>query len=157
MTREDRSRLIAQYAAGVDEVVDALKGFPEDKLVAHPLPGKWSAREIVHHLADSETTSAQRLRKLLAEEYPVIQGYDQETYAILLRYNLRDMKPALEAFRAARATTAQLLETMGDEDWNRVGWHTESGAYSARHWLEIYAVHAHNHAAQIRRLREALR
>ena len=58
MTREDRNRLIAQYAAGADEVVDALKGFPEDKLVAHPIPGKWSAREIVHHLADSETASA---------------------------------------------------------------------------------------------------
>ncbi len=157
MTKEERQKLILRYASGYDEVVDSLKGFPAAALVAHPIPGKWSAREIVHHLADSETVSAQRLRKLLTEEYPVMQPYDQETYAVLLRYNLRDMAPALEAFRCARATTLQLLELMADEDWARPGWHPEHGLYTAAHWLSIYAAHAHNHAAQIRRLREAVK
>ncbi len=156
MTTEERAKLIAQYAAGYDEVVKSLHGFPAAGLVAHPIPGKWSAREIVHHLADSESVSAIRLRRLLAEEHPVIQGYDQELYAVLLRYNLRDHAPALEMFRMARATTAQLLHEMNDEDWRRAGWHTESGLYTARTWLQIYAAHAHNHAAQIGRLREAL-
>jgi hypothetical protein len=157
MTRDDREKLVGQYEAGYGEVVDALEGFPEDGLAAHPLQGKWSAREIVHHLADSETWSAVRLRKLLAEEYPVIQGYDQEAYAILLRYNLReDLRPALDAFRAARENTSQLLKAMSDDDWNRKGWHTEHGVYTVGTWLQIYAVHAHNHAAQIRRLKEAL-
>jgi hypothetical protein len=156
MNAEKRQQLIRQYAAGYDEVVQALKGFPEESLSAHPIPGKWSAREIVHHLADSESISAQRLRKLLAEEYPVIQGYDQDRFAILLRYNLRPIEPALEAFRAARATTLQILDSMTEDDWKVKGWHTEHGAYSADLWLEIYAVHAHNHAGQIRRLREHL-
>jgi hypothetical protein len=156
MTPDERRKKIEQYAAGYDEVVASLRGFPPESLVVHPIPGKWSAREIVHHLADSETASALRLRKLLTEEYPLIQGYDQAGYAVLLRYNLRDMAPALDAFRAARATSLQLIETMNDEDWNRAGWHTESGLYTALRWLDIYADHAHNHAAQIRRLREAL-
>ena len=125
-------------------------------IAAHPIPGKWSAREIVQHLGDSEITSAIRLRRLMSEEYPVIQGYDQETYAILLRYNLRDHGPAFEAFKAARETTTQILREMTDEDWTRRGWHTEMGLYTAQTWLEIYAVHAHNHAGQIDRLREAL-
>lgn len=156
MNPEKRDPLIRQYAAGYEEVAQALRGFPEESLSAHPIPGKWSAREIVHHLADSESFSAQRLRKLLAEEYPVIQGYDQEKYAILLRYNLRPIEPALEAFRAARASTMQLIETMSEDDWKLKGWHTEHGVYTPELWLEIYAVHAHNHAAQIRRLREQL-
>ena len=157
MSPEERSRLIDRYEAGYQEVVDGLEGFPADALGTHPFPGKWSAREIVHHLADSETASALRLRKLLAEEYPVIHGYDQETYAILLRYNLReDIRPSLEAFRAARETSAQLLHTMGDEDWSLAGWHTEAGVYTVTRWLQIYAAHAHDHAAQIRRLREAV-
>ena len=156
MNAEKREQLIRQYAAGYDEVVQALKGFPEESLSAHPIPGKWSAREIVHHLADSESISAQRLRKLLVEEFPVIFGYDQEKFAILLRYNLRDTAPALEAFRSARASTLQLIETMTEEDWKLKGWHTEHGLYSADLWLEIYAAHAHNHAAQIRRLKEHL-
>lgn len=157
MNAEKREQLIRQYAAGFDEVAQALKGFPEESLAAHPIPGKWSAREIVHHLADSETQSALRLRKLLAEEFPVIQGYDQDRFAILLRYNTRDMAPALEAFRAARATTLQLIGTMTEEDWKLKGWHTEFGVYTADLWLEIYAAHAHNHAAQIRRLHEGLK
>ena len=157
MNPEKREQLVRQYAAGVDEVMQALKDFPEDALSAHPIPGKWSAREIVHHLADSESISAQRLRMLLAEEYPVIHGYDQDRFAILLRYNVRDISPALEAFGAARATSLQLIESMTDEDWKLKGWHTEHGVYSADLWLEIYAVHAHNHAAQIRGLRGALK
>jgi len=156
MTPEERKELIATYAAGYDEVMNALNGFPVESLAAHPIPGKWSAREIVHHLGDSETTSAGRLRKLLVDDNPTIQGYDQDKFATKLRYNERDMAPALEAFRSARETTGQLLELMNEDDWKRAGTHTESGPYSMEDWLKIYAAHAHNHAAQIRRLHEAL-
>jgi len=156
MTPQERQQLISRYSDGFAEVERALQGFPPDSLSAHPIPGKWSAREIVQHLADSETTSAQRLRKLLVEEKPVITGYDQELWATRLRYNERDVAPALEAFRAARSTTLQLLERMETTDWDREGWHTESGRYTPETWLNIYAAHAHGHASQIRRLREAL-
>jgi hypothetical protein len=87
----------------------------------------------------------------------VIQGYDQEAWAVLLRYNLRDHTPALELFRAVRATTAQLLPELNDEDWQRAGWHTEHGLYTPAMWLQIYAVHAHNHAARSRASRRRSR
>lgn len=157
MSKNGRQEKIAQYAAGYSEVEAALEGFPHEALVAHPIPGKWSACEIVQHLADSEATSGIRLRRLLCEEYAVINGYDQDVYAVLLRYNLRDMQPALELFRAVRASTTQILNAMSEEDWTRPGWHTEHGLYTPETWLDIYAAHAHNHAAQIRRLREALK
>jgi len=156
MTRQERQELIAQYTAGYDEVARALQGFPAAGLTAHPVAGKWSAAEIVHHLADSESVSAQRLRKLLTEEHAVIHAYDQEAWAVKLRYNQRELTPALEAFRAARATTVQLLPGMSEADWAREGWHTESGRYSAETWLRIYAAHAHNHAAQLRQLKNSL-
>ena len=156
MTNEERQALIEQYKAGYEEVARSLEGFPEGALSARPLPGKWSAREIVQHLADSEMNSAIRLRKLLTEESPQIQGYDQEHYAASLRYNERPVEPALDALRGARATTGQLLDQMNDADWSRAGTHSESGRYTAGDWLRIYADHAHNHAAQIRRLKETL-
>src|SRR2546426_11374806 len=155
MTREERDKLIAQYKAGYDEVIKNLRDFPADSLTAHPITGKWSAREIVHHLADSETTSAIRFRKLLVEERPLIQGYDQDEFARKLHYSKRPMEPALKAFEAARATTAQLLDLMTEADWQRRGEHSESGPYSAETWLSIYAAHAHNHADQIRQNRSA--
>jgi len=156
MNAEERKSLIEKYSAGYQEVIKALDGFPAESLTAHPIPGKWSAREIVHHLADSESTSAIRLRLLLVEDKPLIQGYDQDQFASKLKYNERDMAPSLEAFRAARATTAQLLSLMSEEEWRREGVHSESGRYTVEDWLVIYAAHAHNHAAQIQRLRDTL-
>ena len=103
MTADEREELIARYKDGYAEVVKHLDSFPPELLTAHPIPGKWSAAEIVHHLADSETTSGLRLRRLLVEDHPVIQGYDQDAYAERLSYNKRDIGPSLEALRAAPA------------------------------------------------------
>src|SRR5215510_3395223 len=124
MTSEERQNLIEQYKDGYSQVADSLRGFIPEKLTAHPIPNKWSAAEIVHHLADSETISGIRLRRLLVEEDPFIQGYDQDAYARRLNYNTRDIGPALEAFRNARATTAQLFALMTDDDWKRAGTHS---------------------------------
>jgi hypothetical protein len=96
-------------------------------------------------------TSAIRLRRLLAEESPVIAGYDEEEFARRLFYTARPIAPSLDALRAARATTASILDHLSEEQWRRAGVHSESGAYSVETWLEIYAAHAHDHADQIRR------
>ena len=156
MTNEERSSFVAQYADGYKEVTAALENFPPEKLTARPFAGKWTAAEIVQHLADSEMGSALRLRKLLTEDFPVIFGYDQDAYATAMYYNERDIAPALDAFRGARATSLQLLERLKEEDWRREGWHSESGSYTVEKWLVIYAAHGHNHAAQIRSLRDEL-
>jgi hypothetical protein len=157
MDAAQRTRLIQQYRSGFDQVARALEGFPAAKLTARPFPGKWSAAEIVHHLADSEMASAIRLRKLLAEAHPVIQGYDQDRYAEVLHYQERPIEPSLQAFRYARETTAQLLEHMAEADWRKLGWHSEAGSYHTERWLEIYSAHAHGHAEQIERLKAALK
>ena len=152
MIEAERRRLIEQYRRGYDDVADALAGCTEADLDARPRPDAWSPREIVHHLADSEMTSAIRLRRLIAEEQPVIHGYDQDEFARRLYYD-RPIEASLAAFRAARAATVEILERLSPEQWARAGRHTESGAYSVEGWLAIYAVHAHKHADQIRRAR----
>jgi hypothetical protein len=151
----DRKALIARYQAGYAEVVEALSGITPAELDWRPAPAAWSAREVVHHLADSETVAGLRLRRLLTEDDPQIQGYDQDEYARRLRYADRPLEPALQAFQAARATTAQLFGLMTDADWKRSGTHTESGPYSAERLLHTYASHAHDHADQIRQNRAA--
>jgi DinB superfamily len=154
MTDEQRKALIQKYKDGYRAVAEALAGADDKQLDARPAPEKWSAREIVHHLADSEMTSAIRLRLLLVEDRPAIKGYDQEAFARKLFYD-RPYEASLEAFRYARETTSQILQRMTAADWAREGTHTEVGAYSAETWLQIYADHAHNHADQIRRARAA--
>jgi hypothetical protein len=154
MDSKSRQALVGKYREGYRVVSDALRGISDRELDARPAPGRWSAREIVHHLADSEMTSAIRLRRLLAEDRPMIQGYDQAEYARRLHYN-RPIQASLDAFRAARQTTAEILDRLAETDWTREGTHSDSGRYTVERWLEIYAEHAHNHADQIRRARAA--
>jgi hypothetical protein len=152
MDTEERTKLIAQYRDGYSAVAEALLKITPEELDARPAPNRWTAREIVHHLADSEMTSAIRLRRLLAEDHPQIQGYDKEEFARRLHYE-RPHESSLEAFRYARTTTAELLECLQPADWLREGTHSENGRYTVETWLRIYAEHAHKHARQIREAR----
>ncbi|MGE5815716.1 MAG: DinB family protein [Acidobacteriota bacterium] len=154
MNETKRKQLIDKYKDGYRAVAEALAGIDEKQLDAHPAPGKWSPREIIHHLGDSEMTAAIRLRRLLAEDRPTIHGYDQEEFARKLHYN-RPYQASLEAFRYARESTAEILDGMTPEEWAREGTHPEHGRYTVERWLEIYADHAHNHAQQIRVARSA--
>lgn len=156
MDTHRRAALIARYKDGYRVVAEALEGAGETELDARPAPGKWSTREIVHHLADSEMTSAVRLRLLLAEDRAAIRAYDQEAFARRLHYD-RPIAGSLRAFEAARSSTGELLDRMSDSDWTKEGTHPEHPRYSVERWLEIYADHAHNHADQIRRARAAAR
>ena len=154
MDHQERARLIEQYMDGYRVVAEALAAADDASLDAREAPGEWSPREVVHHLADSEMTSAIRVRRLLAEDGPEIVGYDQEAFARRLRYD-RPVEGSLAAFRGARESTVPLLRLLGEEDWARSGSHSDSGRYSMADWLEIYAGHAHDHADQIRRARAA--
>jgi DinB superfamily len=152
--QDRRADLMALYKAGVSEVEAALEDAGETELDAVPAEGEWSARMVVHHLADSESNSYIRVRTLLAEDEPFVQGYDEKRFASRLHYD-RPIEGSLAVFRAVRASTVELLDQLGDEEWNRSGTHSESGHYSMDDWLEIYAAHAFDHAEQIRRARRA--
>jgi hypothetical protein len=148
MDIQTRNKLVDQYKDGYRVVAEALAGAKDADLDARPAPGKWTAREVVHHLADSEMTSAMRLRLLLAVDGASISGYDQDEFARRLHYD-RPIEASLEAFKAARRTTAEILDRMTEEEWRREGSHTEHGRYTIERWLEIYSTHAHKHAEQI--------
>ena len=156
MDAVERERLIAQYEDGYRAVAAALDGISAAEWETREAPDEWSPREIVHHLADSEMTSAIRLRLLIAQDAPSIVGYDQEAFVRSL-YPDRPIEPSLAAFAAARDATAPILRRLRDEQWQRAGIHSESGTYSVEDWLRIYAAHAHDHADQIRRARATVR
>jgi hypothetical protein len=156
MDPEQRQKLIAEYKDGYRAIAEALAGATDEELDARPAPNKWSAREVAHHLGDSEMAAAIRFRMLLALDGPTIVGYDQDEFARRLHYD-RPIEASIDAFKAARRATAEILDSMSEADWQREGTHTESGRYTMERWLEIYASHAHKHAEQIKVARSAAR
>ena len=148
---QERAALIDRYARGPALFKASLAKVPHEALKWRPEPKHWSAHEIVVHCADSETNAHARLRYLLAEPKPVIQGYDQDTWAHALDYHSLPLEPALATVEAVRANTVPILKRMTEQDWRRIGEHTESGHYAAEDWLAIYAEHLEKHSRQIER------
>jgi len=151
---EERTKLIELYRGGYAAVAEALLKITPEELEFKPAPGKWSVREIIHHLADSEMTAAVRLRLLIAEDRPTLKGYDQDEYARRLYYD-RPHEASLELFRVARTSTAEILDRLTPAEWVREGTHTEAGPYGVEAWLKTYSGHAHKHARQILVARDA--
>jgi hypothetical protein len=153
-TQQQRADLIEQYRDGYRAIAEVLQRITPEELDARPGPGRWSPREIVHHLADSEMVAAVRLRLILAQDRPAIQAFDQEEFARRLHYD-RPHEASLEVFKYVREATAELLDRMSAAEWAREGTHSERGAFGADAWLELMAPHAHKHARQIREARDA--
>lgn len=154
MLAEERKRLIELYRDGYAAVAEALLKITPEELSFKPDPKRWSVREIVHHLADSEMTAAVRLRMLIAQDRPTLQGYDQDEFARRLYYD-RPHEVSLELFQLARQSTSEILDRLTPAEWVREGTHTEAGPYGVESWLTTYSQHAHKHARQIRVVRDA--
>jgi len=146
-----RTELLRRYRDGFGALSEALSGISEHDLDARQSLDEWNIREIVHHLADAETITAIRFRRLIADDGPTIDGYDEGEYARRLHYADRPIAASLDAIRAARATTVDILDRLSADEWKRRGTHVERGEYSPEIALRFCAGHLHDHAEQIRR------
>jgi hypothetical protein len=154
---DEREALIKRYEEGSTRLRDAFAKVPREAWKWRPEAGKWSVYEIVCHAADSETVAATRIRFLVAQEKPVIQGYDQARWAEVLDYHEARVELALAAVDVMRAHTVGLLRRLPEEAWASEGTHSESGRYTAEDWLTTYAEHLEKHARQIERTLESWR
>jgi hypothetical protein len=119
-------------------------------------PGKWSVRQVVQHLADSDVVGAFRFRMVLAHEAPELPGYDQDLFAERLRYQEADLATALDDFEFLRNLNLRLLRRATPEDLKRVMRHAERGDEPLAHMIKLYAGHDVVHLRQIARIRQAI-
>jgi hypothetical protein len=129
---------------------------PEDIITRPEAPGKWSIRDVIQHLADSEVVGGFRLRMILAHDRPSLVGYDQDLWASRLRYVDVHVRDALQQFTALRQANVRLWERLGPADLTRVGLHSERGEESLEHMRRLYAAHDLLHLRQLERIRAAL-
>ncbi len=118
-----------------------------DRSGQSPAPGKWSAREILCHLADCELVFAFRLRQTLAEPHHVIQPFDQDDWAKM--YGAYDAPTALAVFSSARKWNLALIRAVPAADYSKPVTHPERGDMTFGVVLETMAGHDINHIRQI--------
>ena len=153
MTREERDALVDRYRDGADAFRAALSDLEDAELDERPIDGEWTVREIAHHLADSELNSAVRLRRLIAEDEPVLQGYDETTFVRRLHVT-RAADRQLDRRRRGRSRVDADRSSRRSRRTNGPGrGRTPSrGRTRVEAWLLDYANHPWDHAEQARRV-----
>jgi hypothetical protein len=150
---KDPVAVLRETPAAVQRLLETISA----EIVTKPeAPGKWSIRDVIAHLADSELVGGFRLRMILAHDRPRLIGYDQDLWANRLRYREVDVKDALEQFVALRRGNVRLWHGLGTADLVRVGLHSERGEESLEHLRRLYAAHDLLHLRQLERIRGAL-
>jgi uncharacterized damage-inducible protein DinB len=150
------AELIALYARGPADLESAVKDLSSDQLRAHPVPGKWSTLEVLCHLADCEQFLAERMKRILAFEKPLLPGVDENAYKSALQYENRDPAEELALIKITRAQIAKILREQSDQAWTRQGVHTEAGLMSLKQVLIHAVFHLNHHLKFIHEKRAAL-
>ena len=117
------------------------------RLEVSPAPGKWSARDIISHLADAEIVFSFRLKQTLAEDHHVIQPFDQDLWA--KSYPSCNTQLALAALSAVRAWNLALIQSVKPADLSKPVTHPERGTMTFQTIVETMAGHDRNHIKQV--------
>jgi len=151
MNREEINEKIEQYGRGFDLLTAALVEVPKEAWTFRPEPNGWSVHEIIIHMADSESMSALRARKLIAEPGSSLMAYEEPKWADALNYREQSYEDALQVIKFARKTTYHLLKTLPDKVFTHSVTHPEyDEPYTFEGWLNIYARHIPDHVEQIK-------
>lgn len=147
----------ASHLAGKDplEVIAATPGqlatfvrtLGPERIEKSLAPGKWTAREIVCHLADCEIVFSYRLRQTLAEEHHVIQPFDQDKFAKV--YAAYDAPAALAVFSALRRWNISFIHAVPADAFSKRVKHPERGEMTFKDIVETMGGHDLNHVKQL--------
>ncbi len=155
MTTEERKQLIAKIAALPAELDTAIKGLNDSQLDTPYGPGKWTIRQVVHHLADAHITAFYRFKLVLTEDHPTIKPYDQDLWANLPDTIATPIEPSLQIIRGLHERWVRLLKGVQEAAWSRLGHHLVRGDVTLESLLGIYADHGEKHVGTIMSLRRA--
>ncbi len=149
-------QLITDYAAGPQLLRDAVKGLSRDQLLARPIAGKWSTLEVVAHIADFEIVGADRIKRTIAENKPILPDGDENLFASGLAYHSRELDEELQVIGSIRAQVTRILRTLEEDDFARIGIHSAAGPMTLAQYVERGANHIKHHTKFIEEKRKAL-
>lgn len=155
MNSPEIAALIEEYGHGPDLLATAVAEIPRGAWGFKPAPAEWSVRQLVAHMADSETLAATRLYMILAQPGSTLMSYEDEAWSRVLSYPDRSLEDTLQLFRLLRQTAHGLLKTVPDTALSNSVIHPDrvypeyGEAYNLEKWLRIYTRHVRDHIEQL--------
>ena len=148
--------LIADYLAGPATLRQAIHGMTPAQLNAAPIPGKWSTRQVICHIADFEPVYADRIKRVIAEVEPLLLSGDPDLFAAKLAYDQRDLETELQLIEIVRRHLGSILRTLPAETFQRAGKHSSDGLLTIETLLTRITGHIPHHVKTIVEKRAAL-
>ena len=146
-------KLIDQYADGGDKLTEAIAGLSEEQMAAFPVPGTLSIQQIVLQLLDSDLIGAERMKRVTAEDDPLLVAFDETAFSKKLFYDQLDARLAAEVFAKNRSLMSEILRRLSDEAFARTGRHSERGPVSLADLLATFVGHLEHHLKFIQQKR----
>jgi hypothetical protein len=150
------AELAETYLAGAARLRAAVQGMTPDQVTARPVPGKWSTVECVAHIADFEPVFADRIKRALSLDKPLVFVADENQFVRHLAYDARDLDEELAIVEAVRKQLARILRHLPDEALQRVAVHNEKGLVTVEQLLTGATNHLTGHLAHILEKKKAL-
>ncbi len=141
--------LIQTYSDGAQLLRAVLQSAANADIDARPIEGKWSVREVVCHLADSEIVYADRMKRVLAEENPTFFDASPDLFIPALHCSKRPLDSELNVIEAIRTHMLPLLKSCAASDFQRSGIHSLDGPMTLQTLLERIVGHVPHHIAFI--------
>jgi hypothetical protein len=137
--------LIERYALGGGILAYAVDGLAVEQERARPGPGAWSIAELVAHLLDSDLVYSDRMKRVIAEDNPMLVAFDESAWVARLGYQESSIGEAVELFSLNRRRTEAILRRLGDADFARAGNHSEVGRVTLAGLLATITNHVDHH------------
>ena len=153
LTGAERQDMLAKIQRLPADLEAAVQGLNERQLDTPYREGRWTVRQVVHHLADSHLNGFIRIKLMLTEERPTLKPYDQNTWAETADVTQTPILSSLAILKGLHARLNTLLESLPEASFRRVAFHPEIGEVTLDDWVTTLARHGENHLAQITGLR----
>jgi hypothetical protein len=147
--------MLDTFRRGPEILEAAIAGVTEEESLFVPAPGKWTIRQIVRHVADTEIVLGVWMRQMISEDRPLMATWDQDAWANALDYNKCDPSDSAAKFRVLRNDMSAILDKLPPEAFDRVGLHPVRGAATLGEWVTRLGKHIEKHAGQVQRIRDS--
>jgi hypothetical protein len=132
-----------------DEYAALYRGISEEKAAHRYAPDKWSIKQVLGHLSDSERMFAFRGLAASRNEPKMLPGFEQDDYVAAADFDHRSWHDLIDEFASVRAASIALFSGMSDEMLTRVG-HANNADVSARACGFMIAGHERHHIKQLK-------